>query len=391
MRISILVKVFVRRANTKRAGTLLLLLGALGWCTGSASAAVLNVGSCVHGGFPTINLAVAAANSGDTVSVCPGTYPEIVAIDKNLTLVGKSSSDSATLVYPGSGQCANSPFTADCPQIVVANATVQIERLTIDGSAFSADCDSIPVGIVFLQASGGALFNNIQNHNSTCVSPPGTNGIGIWSLKNDVRLSPLLVQGNYIDNFGLYGIYADAVPANVLNNSIGVDNPGNFGMYLFNAVGSSALNNTVWGTGTEDNQLGIYVNSTTNGSLTRNNVRNIYRGIEVDNTSGSTLNGNAVKDAFQGIGLECADSNKLISNTVTNYSTITGSVGVNIYDCLSMPPAGSVNNLLNGNKFKGLCSGILTGLPINTGNTLISNTFANISPGANVMAGNTCP
>ena len=39
--------------------------------------------------YPTISLAVAAANPGDTIKVCPGLYNEQVTVTKdNLTLVG---------------------------------------------------------------------------------------------------------------------------------------------------------------------------------------------------------------------------------------------------------------------------------------------------------------
>ncbi|HVN93038.1 MAG TPA: hypothetical protein VMT38_05055, partial [Terracidiphilus sp.] len=82
---------FEGRRTIKRAQVALGLLAALGWGAGSASAAILNVGSCVGGTtYPTISAAVTAAKAGDTVSVCPGTYPEIVTITKNLSVVGKA-------------------------------------------------------------------------------------------------------------------------------------------------------------------------------------------------------------------------------------------------------------------------------------------------------------
>jgi len=38
--------------------------------------------------FPTIQAAINAASSGNTVKVLPGTYTEQITINKNLTLMG---------------------------------------------------------------------------------------------------------------------------------------------------------------------------------------------------------------------------------------------------------------------------------------------------------------
>ena len=63
--------------------------------------------------FTTISAAVAAAGSGDTIFVCPGTYNETVSITKTLTLSGpyagvadttcKSRTSQATVIGTGSG------------------------------------------------------------------------------------------------------------------------------------------------------------------------------------------------------------------------------------------------------------------------------------------------
>jgi pectin methylesterase-like acyl-CoA thioesterase len=82
---------------------LVILLG-LG---GQAFAATnLAVGLCAAPGthYTTIGAAVTAAPAvGATIRVCPGTYPEQVTINKNLTLVGIASgtSDAAVVTVPG--------------------------------------------------------------------------------------------------------------------------------------------------------------------------------------------------------------------------------------------------------------------------------------------------
>ena len=51
---------------------------------------------CRHAGFTTIGSAVAAANPGDTVFVCPGTYAEDVQVTKPLQLQGYGATINAT-------------------------------------------------------------------------------------------------------------------------------------------------------------------------------------------------------------------------------------------------------------------------------------------------------
>ncbi len=378
----------------KRAGVVLGILAALGWCAGSASAAVLNVGSCVHGGYPTISAAVTAANAGDTVSVCPGTYPEIVTITKNLTLVGKTPSPGsfATLTYPSSPgqQCADMPFLGDCPQILVNGTTAQIQHLHIDGSDYARGCTALPFGILFYNASGGAQYNDIRNH---ACDPSGANGYGIFAENDTASPHTLLAQGNYVGSFGFVGILTEDLVGNVLNNSVSDDFSNNIGIQLRTfAPGSSALNNTIWGTGTAAHQAGIVLTHAPQTTMVRNSVNNLWNGIELDFSDHTTLNANTLKDVSLGITLFCNENDKFISNKVSDQPATDGEYGVNIYDCsIVEQPGGSDNNLLNGNSFYGLCSGVLTGSALNTGNVLISNTFHNIGPGADVMAGNNCP
>ena len=389
-------KPFAGRTIDRRGKTALMILAALGWWAGSASATpvVRNVGTCVKGAYTTISAAVAAASAGDTISVCPGTYNETVTITKNVSLVGKPPASGVypTLEYPATNQCGSAPVQLpdDCAQILVQNATAQIENLHIDGSAFAMDSPAAPVGIFFFNASGSAFNNSILDQMSCVVEPD----LGIGILAQTQLAGPYTVQatGNYIDNFGDAGIFTNASQSpsltfNATNNSIGLETENNWGIRVFNSVGSSALNNTLWGTGIADNQIGIYFSAVSKSSLTRNTISNVSIGIETDSAQTSTLNANGITDAQNGIKLLCASNNALVSNKVSGDPSLTTAVGVNIYDCAPFS-GGSTNNLLNGNKFDTLCAGILTGSALNTGNKLISNTFTNVD--TDVGTGNVC-
>jgi pectin methylesterase-like acyl-CoA thioesterase len=97
---------------------------AAGLCTclfGQMSrASTVQVGGCKTGltNFPTISAAVTAVPSGSIIEVCPGTYPEQVVINKNLTLDGIASGtmDAPTIVPPNGGLVANTTDPANIPK-----------------------------------------------------------------------------------------------------------------------------------------------------------------------------------------------------------------------------------------------------------------------------------
>jgi hypothetical protein len=100
----------------------------------SASAVTLTVanatsGSCT-GTYSSIGAAVAAASPGDTVKVCPGTYNELVTVNKTLTIQGAQVGvDARTRAVPvtsesvvGSGDGA---FQIEADKVVIDGFTIQ--------------------------------------------------------------------------------------------------------------------------------------------------------------------------------------------------------------------------------------------------------------------------
>ena len=100
----------------------------------NVSAATLTVGNASSlpctGTFPTISLAVTAASPGDTISVCKGTYNELVQVSKTLTILGAQSGvDARTRAVPvtsesvvGSGDGA---FQILADKVVIDGFTIQ--------------------------------------------------------------------------------------------------------------------------------------------------------------------------------------------------------------------------------------------------------------------------
>ena len=90
--LAVLAIVFAMAATTAAAATLVVDgdgLGSPGNCDDLTTAAYL-----------TITLAITAANPGDTVLVCPGTYPENPNITKSLTLESTGDRDGTTIQLP---------------------------------------------------------------------------------------------------------------------------------------------------------------------------------------------------------------------------------------------------------------------------------------------------
>jgi hypothetical protein len=114
--------------------------------------AVFNT-SCALPGYNTIQAAVTASAAGDVIVVCPGTYPEQVAVDKNLTLTG---SGNAIIQAPGT-LTADANGRKDVVQVNNA-ATVTMYGFTVAGPG-PGGCNSIDAGIAVVEDANLDLSN----------------------------------------------------------------------------------------------------------------------------------------------------------------------------------------------------------------------------------------
>jgi pectin methylesterase-like acyl-CoA thioesterase len=134
-----------------------------------ATAATLRVGTCPGANFSTIQAAVNASASGDTVQVCPGIYPEQVIIKKGLNLIGIQSgnADAAVVISPAGGMSPNvtgvgGPIAAGIA--VISASPVSIANVVVDGSNNQIkSCGVDLVGIFFQNASGSIKYVVTRN------------------------------------------------------------------------------------------------------------------------------------------------------------------------------------------------------------------------------------
>jgi nitrous oxidase accessory protein NosD len=254
-----------RRFRTFSAGLAAVALAAAGLVAAvpaSAKAAPMNVwvaptgtphrpGSCTHPDFNNVQDAIEGVRLGGTVTVCPGTYPGMINIDRRLTLIGEpgatvdatgdsygigiSASGSAVMhmkvmnaspLDPDNGQLAdgivtlalgpNGPVAADHVRILFNEVTGNLgSGIDINSSSFSS-----------------ATFNNAHD-----------NGVGI-NLADDIGLpaNNNSVLFNTTDsNFGGCGIaLADHTGVGVSNNRIAFNTSDNNGLATATAPEASA-------------------------------------------------------------------------------------------------------------------------------------------------------
>ncbi len=302
--------------------------------TGTAFAKDLRVGNtpdCKNANFTTVQSAVTAANSGDKIKVCAGTYVEQVTIpagkDK-LSLEGEK--DFQAIIQ--------APATmADPKAIVRVNGAqdVKIKGFTIQGPGGSG-CDSIRWGVRVDGNGSATIEKNLIRHIRDQPFSGCQNGVGVLfgrssegqvgsgvlkdNLIDDYQKGGVVVSGDgssaVIEHNAVFGagptavigqngiqVSTDAV-ARIKDNVVGgnVYSPQTVaaaGLLLFNAGDTLAENNTVVG-----NDVGAYVIDSHGDVVVKKNdvSQSTYDGIAVTDAP-ATVEGNKLFDNDFGVGL----------------------------------------------------------------------------------------
>jgi len=250
---------------------MLLVTAALG------SSAAHAAGLCVHPAgagrcFTSIQAAVDAANSGDSITIRPGKYIEQVTIfGKDLTLVGRSGvviqapaemQDTLSLVAGVEGR----------PILLVTEAAVTLRDLTIDG-ANSAENNPFLEGIVYINADGVVRDNVIKNIGfgqptlPIIDEQPSYQGEGMLVVNFGLSPRAVTIEGNKVLNYNSSGItiFAQGMPEDPTLGSLTVD-------VVDNTVVGSGQNSVLgqWGI-----FFGGYENAQITGSLKGNQIQDL--------------------------------------------------------------------------------------------------------------------
>jgi hypothetical protein len=372
----------------------------------TAQASVLIVGTCKAGiQFATIGAAVTSApNTGATIDVCPGTYPEQVTIsNKSLTLKGISSGNNgaAIITSPNGGLQQNATRFNSQPveaQIFVQNGAVTISDLTTDAANNNLDnqgCNGNPVGIFYQNASGTITRNSVLNDvlatNTGCQS-----GLGIYA-ENSTSGGTLTITYNSVERFQKNGITVHGPGtgsgvtgsiATISYNTVTGQGPwggaaqnaievafGASGTVSYNTVGSDVWAPDVFGD-TGDAAAGILVYASEGVTISNNSVNQTQYGIVsvTDPAYGSvgdytTVTKNTVATTYLYDGIDLCSSNNIVTS-----NTINGSDEAAIH--LDATCTGSsTGNSVSRNVINSACAGVLSGSA--SGNSIGTNTYYN--------------
>jgi hypothetical protein len=143
---------------------------------GGAHAAVLTMG--VGGNYSTLASAVAAALTGDTILVEPGTYTDQVAtINVPLTIQGNGTA----------GQVVFTQSAAELPGLkgyLVTNADTTVQNITFQNAAISLGNGDNGAGIRYQGGNLTVINSQFNNNQEGILGSPGTPGTGTILIQN---------------------------------------------------------------------------------------------------------------------------------------------------------------------------------------------------------------
>jgi parallel beta-helix repeat protein len=232
--------------------------------------------------FHTIQEAISAASSGDTIFVRNGTYFERVRVNKALRLVGE---DRSAVVIDGNGM---TPLTITANNASVSGFTVR------GGTQLSQS------GIFVERACYCSITNNNAKDNN-------------WGIHLMDGADNNIVSGNIVTNnqVGIYLNYASG------NNVSGNNITGNFvrGISLF---GGGSFSNSIFGNNITNSIYGIWLDHVLDNCFWGNNIRNNELGIFGRSADRNRINGNNITANTIGIFIDIARENTFYHNNFIN-------------------------------------------------------------------------
>ena len=286
-----------------------LLTGTLVVLPDNVEAATRYVGGGGPSNYSTIQIAVNAANPGDTIYVYSGTYAENVVVSKALTLVGEDKhttiidggfSDSVVTVT--SNWVNISGFTVMNSGPLVGNAGV-----TLDSVHYCTVTDIIATDNdegIFLYSAGENTISLVEARSNFVAGV-----LLIFSSTNIIQTNDL--HSNFND-----GIVLDRSSSNTVRWNNIWDNDD--GIILSGDFDDRITSNVVW-----DNYWGIRLTDSENAIITGNNISSTTRqGIRIQDSITATLTGNVMNRS--GIHIEGDAVTFWNAHTIDDTNTVNG-------------------------------------------------------------------
>ncbi|HOO53398.1 MAG TPA: NosD domain-containing protein [Methanothrix sp.] len=218
--------------------------------------------------FPgeSIQAAINAANSGDTIIVLSGTYRENVVVDKQLTLWGVDTGTGQPIVDAGGSGSA---------------ITLSADGCTLEGFVATKSGSGWPAAGVTVTSNGNTISGNIVTCNEwdgiyLCDSSGNTIS-GNTATDNNIGIVVQSSSGNNIvigntansNRCGIY-LYSSSKNNTISGNTANNNSWSGIDIYLF------CTNNTISENTATDNDYGIRVASSIGNTIYQNTFNNIY-------------------------------------------------------------------------------------------------------------------
>ncbi len=350
---------FAGKLRTITIGFILLLVSS-SFLVSAATATTIYVDDSGGQDHTTIQAAINASNSSDTILVYPGTYNENVDVNKELNITSIAGADATNVV---------APLADDHTFYVTA------DNVTISGFNVSNATGNSRAGIRLHHSSNITLTNNKAIGNSYGIwfyyssystatnnnASDNTWGIALSSSSNNNTISNNIALRN-----AQYGIFLQSdCNYNMVTNNTASDN--NFGIY----IRTSNNNNTIASNTALDNNYGIRLDSSCNYNTLINNTAssNRYHGIflYVSCNYNALTSNLASENRNQGIVLYSSSNNNTVTNNNASDNVMNG-----IFIGSTSNNNTVINNKASGNSDSGIYIDASSGNNLNS-NIVLSN------------------
>jgi len=335
-------------------------------------------------------LPIGALTASNTVFVCPGTYPEQIVIDRNISITGvvdvAGGSNSAEVnILPPAAGFVNYTFPISGivqAQIVAQNiADLNLTNLTLDGAnQCPAGVDRTAgialsnVGVVGTSTRATISKSVVRKHVATT---DGFNHCASYLGEGIIAENSWFTADSNVIRGGDYGaIHQIGGISKITNNNVGL---GFIGIWLRDVVDTSnTIGTTVSGNNVSDFSTGIYLDGASN-VLAKDNIIGNWTGDGVAIVRGAADNqvsANKIFDANKGVYLNGGGAfGPSPTRNIVKGNTIIRTV----YQALALAYSDGTNQFIN-NTISEAPVGIFVAYvsPLPPADILAPNTFNNV-------------
>jgi len=332
---------------------------------------------CPNAAFTSIQAAVNAANPGDTIRVCAGTYVEQLTIDKPLSIRG----DNGAIVKPSgvSMSATNSSGDSVAAIIFVKDAdSVNIRNLIVDGTDSGiTGCGPALLGIFYQNSSGQIAHNAVKHMRLVGANLAGCqSGNAIFVETTGGGTSKVEINANSVNDYQKNGITANnsGTDASVDGNAVtgigpttgAAQNGVQIGFGAAGTVRNNAIADNIFSTCSSPddcptNAAGVLVFESDSVTVENNTIGTNQIGVFIGGDH-SLVRGNTVFNSEVLIGIALVgDQNRVNANQITHSDQAAVFVEGN-------------NNRIDNNEITDAAIGILK-IAGSTGTQRSGNTF----------------